>query len=279
MIMGGICLSVRQIKCNNKDSGGGDFMLTGEMLAKWCEAALEAGAKYWYGTCWYAATEDLLARKAKQYPSHYGEGRLKTYRRHIADGRMVCDCVGLIKGFFWTGNGTAANKYRSNNCPDTSANGLIKLCERTGDIADMPEQRGLILWKSGHVGVYVGDGRVIEARGFSYGVVRTQLTARGWKKWGYLPEIMISYGDGTPGAAPEAAPAVTPLLKYGMEGEAVERLQTILTQWNPKALPVYGVDGEFGSETRAWVRKFQKAMGVDVDGIVGPETWGMLLEV
>ena len=249
-------------------------MLTGEMLAAWCEAALEKGAKYWYGTCWYAATEDLLTRKRKQYPGHYGEGRLRTYRRHIDEGRMVCDCVGLIKGFFWTGNGAHANRYKAGNCPDTSANGLIKLCDRTGGMEDMPEVRGIIVWKSGHVGVYVGGGKVIEARGYRYGVVKSDVNSRGWKKWGYLPEVMLSYGSG---GDEQAAP--TPTLRKGMVGDAVKLMQELLVKWNSKALPKYGADGEFGSETRTWVMKFQKEMCIGVDGIVGPETWGRLLEV
>ena len=61
-------------------------MLTGEMLAAWAEKALAAGAKYWYGTCWYAAEEGLLLRKQKQYPAHYTAGRMATYRKHIAKG-------------------------------------------------------------------------------------------------------------------------------------------------------------------------------------------------
>lgn len=250
-------------------------MLTGEMLAAWAERALEAGAKYWYGTCWYRATEDLLMRKQKQYPAHYTGGRMGTYRRHIAEGRMVCDCVGLIKGFFWTGNGMHENVYRSGNCPDTSANGIIRLCEATGDMADMPDERGLIVWKNGHVGVYVGKGSVIEARGYRYGVVRTGLNSRGWEKWGRLPGIMLSYAPD--GEAEQPAP--TPLLKKGMEGEAVKLMQEMLMKWDPRALPRYGADGEFGAETRTWVMKFQKSMCIGVDGIVGPVTWGMLLEV
>lgn len=247
-------------------------MLTGEMLATWAEKALAVGAKYWYGTCWYAADEALLLRKQKQYPAHYTAGRMSTYRKHIAEGRMVCDCVGLIKGFFWTGNGAHENKYRAGNCPDTSANGIIKLCEETGGMDTLPEERGIIVWRSGHVGVYVGNGKVIEARGYKYGVVRTDVTARGWQKWGRLPEIMLTYGE-------KNEPAPTPMLKKGMEGEAVKLMQELLMKWNENALPKYGADGEFGSETCTWVKKFQKQMCIEVDGIVGPVTWGLLLEV
>ena len=243
-------------------------MFTGRQLADWAERALEAGAKYWYGTCWYEADEDLLARKLRQYPSHYGNGRLSTYRRHIADKRMVCDCVGLIKGFFWTANGTAANRYQANNCPDRSANGMFSLCDEVFSIADMPDEPGLVVWMNGHIGIYVGNGEVIEARGYKYGVVRTRLKDRGWKKAGRLPATMLSYEGGV---FPDY-----PLLRKGSMGEAVERMQALLIIWNVNALPEYGVDGEFGSETRRWVKKFQQAMGLETDGIVGPLSWAAL---
>lgn len=39
------------------------------------------------------------------------------------------------------------------------------------------------------MGVYVGNGKVIEARGHKYGVVETNLGGRGWKQWGKLDWI------------------------------------------------------------------------------------------
>ena len=38
----------------------------------------------------------------------------------------------------------------------------------------------------GHVGIYVGNGEVIEARGHLYGVVKTKLKDRPWTDWGKL---------------------------------------------------------------------------------------------
>lgn len=53
----------------------------------------------------------------------------------------------------------------------------------------MPDQKGVLVFYPGHIGVYVGNGKVIEARGHAYGVVVTDLKARGWKQWGKLDWI------------------------------------------------------------------------------------------
>ena len=46
-----------------------------------------------------------------------------------------------------------------------------------------------------------------------------------------------------------------------------------------ETLPRYGADGDFGSETLAAVRSFQRRHGLVVDGICGPKTWAKLEEV
>jgi hypothetical protein len=73
------------------------------------------------------------------------------------------------------------------------------------------------------------------------------------------------------------------LLQYGSTGPCVQQLQALLDQWGSR----YGYagfpnnaaiaqDGEFGPLTLAAVEAFQSRVGITVDGIVGPVTWGHL---
>jgi peptidoglycan hydrolase-like protein with peptidoglycan-binding domain len=52
-------------------------------------------------------------------------------------------------------------------------------------------------------------------------------------------------------------------LKKGSKGEKVKELQRALLSIDPAALPKYGVDGDFGSETEAAVQKYLGKKSVD----------------
>ena len=56
-----------------------------------------------------------------------------------------------------------------------------------GSINNLPEIPGIMLHKSGHVGVYVGNGYAIEFRGRNYGCVKTPVSERNWIEWVKLP--------------------------------------------------------------------------------------------
>lgn len=78
-------------------------------------------------------------------------------------------------------------------------------------------------------------------------------------------------------AAPAQKPAAHNTLSRGSYGPEVKTLQARLLALG-YALPRYGVDGDFGTETEKAVRAYQRARGLDVDGIVGPLTWAALDE-
>lgn len=61
--------------------------------------------------------------------------------------------------------------------------------QKKGTIGSIPDVEGVLVFMKGHVGVYIGNGEVVEARGHAYGVVKTKLKNRGWTHWGYCPYI------------------------------------------------------------------------------------------
>ena len=65
-------------------------------------------------------------------------------------------------------------------------------------------------------------------------------------------------------------------LAKGSGGADVKVLQTLLIVGGYSCGSA-GADGDFGSGTDAAVRKYQKANGLTVDGVVGAVTWGKLL--
>lgn len=64
-----------------------------------------------------------------------------------------------------------------------------------------------------------------------------------------------------------------PTTKNGSKGYPVRQLQTLLKR---KGFDPGTVDGIFGNNTEAAVKKFQTAKKIGVDGIVGKQTWGAL---
>lgn len=158
---------------------------TNKGLVAYCE--LQLGKPYWYGTFGQKASQSLYEYKKKQYPGYY---KAKDFAAQIEEGKKVHDCIGLIKGYMWTTSpGDCKPVYRSNGFEDMSANGFYRHCKRKGPIATMPDIPGIAVFMNGHVGVYVGGGEVIEARGHRYGVVRTKLSERKWRNWAFIEEI------------------------------------------------------------------------------------------
>ena len=264
--------------------------LTNEHFAAWCLKML--GQPYWYASCLYKCTESLRARKAAQYPAHYGSSRTARYRQDIAAKKVAADCIGAAKGYSWTNGGqgvlesigtgkTFANHYGANGCPDKSANGMFAYAKSKGmnwgKIGTLPETVGIALHKNGHIGYYVGNGYAVEWRGFAYGCVKTKVAGRGWQHWYKLP--FIRYGDiaekptePTEPAEPVEAAARDLFYAAGatmLRGEDVRALQVDL---NRLGYVCGEADGIFGPKTSTAVRAFQREHGLEVDGIVGEKT-------
>lgn len=179
---------------------------TGAGLVSFCRDALNAGCGYVYGAYGQICTLSLRQYYARQYPDYDLAGGPMFTAAAKWDGRRVVDCSGLIS-YYLTVSGYGQNPPRRVLVHYTQA-------KQIAPIGSLPEVPGTLLWQPGHVGVYIGNGRVIEARGTVYGVVETPLNGRGWKKWWYNQEI-----DFTSNAVYNSAPILNPqtFISVGIE--------------------------------------------------------------
>lgn len=156
-------------------------------LVIYAKNAFNSGWGYVWGTYGDVLTESLFAYKLKQYPD--GVGNYEDFIRASWLGGRTTDCVGLIKSYGWYDPDTKTIEYGTNGMLDVGADGMYNAATVKGSMDTMPDIPGLAVWKSGHIGVYIGNGEVIEAMGTKYGVVKTKLDGRGWKAWLQVPYI------------------------------------------------------------------------------------------
>lgn len=149
---------------------------------------------YMLGCFGAPVTDKLIAGKSKQIPAWYTPTKQSQLRKLIGKGYFAFDCVNLLKGILWgwTGDANATYggaKYKSNGVPDTNADGMIKLCNDVSNDFSRIDV-GEAVWMPGHIGVYIGSGKVVECTPKWYNKVQiTNLSARGWSKHGKLPYI------------------------------------------------------------------------------------------
>ena len=261
-------------------------MKTGQGLAEYAIAQL--GRPYWWGCFGQLADGVLYAQKKKQYPGYYTATDFSSQY-----GQKVHDCVGLIKGYLWCDGPDGSPKYVG--AQDVAVEGLYKKCSRKGDIYTLPETPGVCVFMAnmGHVGVYIGNGEVVEAMGHAYGVVKTRLENRGWAYWG-MPD-WIEYGA----VDVETPSTVNPdysatwggnafslnfrILREGSVGEDVKALQLMLKvrgyQCGYYGSNGDGADGEFGAATKKQLISYQRVNGLEPDGEAGPDTMSALLGI
>lgn len=223
------------------------------------------------------------------------EGRQLTkalYWREHAE--RVWDCNGLAEGIYRLQTGIDIDSKARYNYRDwcgVKGSGEIPLRYRVPGCA--------VFWGSSpgsihHVGYLVepvrkghpeGDWYIIEARGVMYGVVRTKLSSRKPNYWGLMTKY-YDYGD-VDGRAQDDEPVqeVCPYpepqrtVVYGAKGTNARWVQWHLLRWKADCLPRFGVDGDYGTETRRAVLDFKEDLHArGVTGItpgntnVGPRT-------
>lgn len=148
-----------------------------------------------------------------------------------------------------------------------------------------------------HTAMYIGNGQIVQASINEKGTITGgqtgdqtggEIAVRSY--YNYPWDCVLRYtggantggGGGTENAPESATGANTyavylPMISNGMTGSAVLSLQCLLIHKWAISCGSCGADGEFGTDTETAVRTFQRVKGLEIDGIVGPDTWTSIL--
>ena len=122
-------------------------------------AKSKLGTNYVYGMKGAVLTDSKLRSLANSYPKYL------TYNKEKGKIGTVCtDCSGLIS--WCTGKVRGSSQYKE------TATRIEPISNISGAVA------GCALWQQGHIGIYIGNGECIEARGSAYGTVKTKVANR-----------------------------------------------------------------------------------------------------
>ena len=179
-------------------------MTSKEFIKKLCDVADNQKTLYVMG-CFGAPLNEENAKRYKNAQSYNRtNGRDKKIDNAVNTDPPTFgfDCVCLIKGILW---GFCADKnavyggasYKSNGVDDIGEETMINLCPNVStDFSDIVP--GEAVWMKGHIGVYIGDGKVVECTPiWKDGVQYSNLGNLGyktgnyriWEKHGKLPYI------------------------------------------------------------------------------------------
>lgn len=227
---------------------------------------------YMTGTFGQLVTHDLINQKSKQYPNAYSELRKANLRSLVGKNYHAFDCIGLVKAVLW---GYPNVSYASNGVPDINDQMVLSyLLDLSTNMNKI--EVGELLHKKGHVGVYVGNGIVVECTtDWSGNVLFSSINQRKWKRHGKL--CWITYGSSQ--NKEECYKMNT--LKYGSIGNDVTIFETIM-----KKMGYYNgeIDTHFGNGCVQACNKFQTkypecGTNGKPDSSFGPKCWNKALSL
>ena len=249
-------------------------MISTEALIEKFREALRDNWGYIWGTAGERWTAEKQKELEKTTDANRAQGRLYGSKWI---GHRVADCSGL---FSW------AFKQLGGYMCHGSNSMYLKYCENKGQLSKGKRTDGktllpgtaVFVWDGStysHVGLFIGDGLVIEAMGTLKGVTTSKVTAGKWTHWGELKGV--NYVMAPVNDANDKKDDGIKTIRKGDKGDAVRKAQELLRA-HGYSLGKWGIDGDFGSATESAVKAFQKDHGLGQDGIVGPKTWAALLK-
>ena len=249
-------------------------------------AKAQVGNPYWFGCYGQISNVSVWTAFKKTYPQYYTDVRKDKAKARGDFGKKVHDCRGLLLGALWTYPKATNMPSAYVGSQDMDANTIYNKAKEKGPLSTIPRIPGIAVWKNNHIGIVEkvdenGDIIVIEALGFDYGVVRSKLKNRNFTHWckphfvSYETEAGVKPIDNIP-TGDNKVNIELPVLRNGSKGPEVKTLQILLNEKCHNG-PFLTVDGDFGPMTEKQVRNYQAGNALEVDGIVGRNTWTSIL--
>lgn len=184
------------------------------------------------------------------------------------------DCSSLIiTALKYAGFDTEGMTYTGNMAAWLISNGFRNIIEEVNISNGSGLQRGDILLCSSHTAFYCGNGKIVHAsideNGQTVGKTPGDQTGR---------EICITNYYNKPWTAVYRLESLItvqlPQLRRGSKGYYVQSLQILL---NGRGYNCGEADADLGPKTEKAIKELQSDKNIEVDGIVGPDTWSRLL--
>lgn len=170
-----------------------------ELVAKALDIATNYKTLYVNGTWGWPMMEK---NKIRALRNPYNEKPTRAAKiRAASPDTFGFDCCGLIKGIIWGWSGDQSQVYggagyKVNGLPDLNEAGMIAISSPTSDFSNIVP--GGLVWRSGHIGIYAGEGLAIEATpSWEDGVQITAMNkpkpgykTRTWTRWGKFPYVI-----------------------------------------------------------------------------------------
>lgn len=193
-------------------------MTAAEFVAKAKDIAENYKTTYMLGPWGWPTTQAMIDRACGSEANGAKNKTWLSYANAIKGKGFIFDCVGLIKGILWGWSGNLSKNYGGagyacNGVPDIGADSMITKCSGVStDFSNIVP--GEVVWMSGHIGIYIGGGVVVESTPrWKWGVQKSTILnvsksqvsgtvgTRTWTKHGKLPYVSYT------GAAADTKPS------------------------------------------------------------------------
>ena len=252
-------------------------MLYGKELVDY--ALSMVGTPYFYGAKVPNGplTESYMLQMHKQYPGKVTTGYMNKARTKGNVGKVNVDCSGLISAY--------TKKVLGSSQLYSQAYTRLPISKHK-DFGN-----GVVLWRSGHVGIYYKDNtgaeKVIEAKGIDYGTVVSDFVESKWSYGLTFSWMNYTYTENVdnktwkqPNPYHEPLKTIYKGCKDTGTASDVKWVQYELREAGFDRPFIYKgnlygevkCDGSAGKITDAAIRSFQESCKLTCDGKVGPAT-------